>query len=729
MKNNTVFTLIMFVLYNAFGFAQEGIAPLAGNESLQWKVSNEHKAEANSNYTYQFAFDTIHLPIIDDFSKNYFKQYVFDTLNTPADTLVWNRFLANGVYFETFDAMFDTSYIFTYDAVNEEWDSVATPVVYITQYSLVDYQVPVNTDTVWAKQDSIIRNDSIIKDHLADRVYQNFTDTVIVVSDVGYTIWRNNNALHNYSYSDEPPTLGMVTLDGLDSTGVPYDPTMNANSYQIADILVSKPIHLKTRPGGGSDYDYLVDSIYLSFQYQPQGLGDAPEAEDSLVLEFYSPFTDKWYHMWSAAGDTVRPFRSVMVKIKNPLFFMDGFKFRFMNYASVSGNFDHWNIDYVRLDEERFAADSTIEDVGLMDPGYSLLEDYYQMPWAHYKASTKNWMKAEQLIRYRNQGTLSYTAFSEFNVYDDATLIFSGTQGVDPQFGPLEIGGRTSFFSGTYPKTSTDSIKTFEVEYAAEVNPDNNSDNDKFLFTQQFGSQYSYDDGSAEAAYYVKSANAQIAVEYEIAVLDSLRAINIYFPRSFTNITDRPYRLMVWKSLDPEIILYEGYLENPVYAGGRDLVQGILLEEPLEVEGLIYIGIKQLDDIVYIGMDRTNDSQNKNFYNVQGNWFASEYPGSIFIRPEFGITNPFPVSVASFEVVDDEFRVYPNPASDQVIIESTSDNNRIIVRNVLGVIVRDFESSFYGTFDASDLPTGLYVVEKMDLYTQKSSIKKLLIQH
>lgn len=728
MKNNKIYTVILFVFCQVFAFAQEGIAPLAGNEALMWSSGTTYKREANPNYTYEFAFNTNHLPIVDDFSINRFKQYTIDP-NIPTTMFVWNTYLMNGVYEEVFNAMLDTTFVFTYDSITEEWDSVATPVVHIIEYSLTDYQMPVDTDTVWARQDTLIRNDSIIENHSTDRVYQNASDTVVLVSDVGYTIWRNNNALHNYSYSKEAPTLGMVTFDGLDSTGIPYDPTMNANSYQIADILESKPIYLKTRPLGGSDYNYLVDSIYLSFQYQPQGLGDAPEPEDSLVLEFYSPFTDTWYHMWSVAGDTVRPFQSVMVKISNPLFFLDGFKFRFLNYASVSGNFDHWNVDYVRLDENRFAGDSTIQDVGLMDPGYSLLENYYQMPWKHYKAGTKDFMKTEQFIRYKNQGSLSYTAISEFSVFDDVTLLFSGTQGIDPQFGPLEVGGQTSLFSGTYPKTSTDSIKTFNVEYLAEVNPDNNHDNDRYVFKQQFGSQYAYDDGSAEGAYYVKSSGAQIAVEYEIAVLDSLRAINIYFPRSFTSITDRPYRLMVWKSLNPEVILYEGYLETPIYAGGRDLVQGILLEEPIEVEGIIYVGIKQLDDIVYIGMDRTNDSQSKNFYNVSGTWNASEFPGSIFIRPEFGTTDPFPVSVASFEVADDGFNVYPNPANNQVTIESTTENNLIIVRNILGVVVRNFEASYYGTFDASDLPTGLYVVEKMDLYTQKSSIKKLLIQH
>ena len=725
---NTLFLLFAFFV-TVHTNAQEGVAPLWGNDVLRSQNVDKRGAEATDNYIYEFLFDTNHLPIMDDFSKNYFKQYAYDTANTPTDTLIWQFFLVDGAYVERFKAMTDTSYYFSLvDTLNNIWDSVATPVVYVTHLSQIDYQMVTDTDTVWARQDTLIVGGSVIENHIPDIDYINKSDTVIRVSDIDTSIWRNNNVLHNYTYSDDPVTLGMATFDGLDSTGTPYDPTMNANSHQIADVLESKPIFLKTHPKGG-EYNYLTDSIYLSFMYQPQGLGDAPEAIDSLVLQFYSPFTDSWYHMWSTPGTLVHPFRTVMVRVNNPIFFLDGFKFRFLNYASVSGNFDHWNIDYVRIAEDRTISDSTITDVGLMDPGYSLLEDYYQMPWSHYKNTTKSVMKTEQNIRYRNAGLLSYTAISQFNAYDNGAFIFSGSLGIDPQFGPLETGGRTSLFTDEYPKTSPDTVKSFNVEYLAEVNPDLNHDNDTAFFHQQFGTQYAYDDGSAEGAYYLVGSGAQIAVEYNIAILDSLRAINIYFPRSFENIIDRAYRIMVWKSLDPEVILHESYLEYPRYAGGRDLVQGYVLEEPIEVEGQIFVGIKQIEKKIYIGLDRNNDRQAKNFYNVGGRWTNSSYKGSLFIRPEFGTTNPFPVGVSAVATEGVEFKMYPNPANSSVTIESNSIDSRVIVRSILGVVVRDFEMSYYGTFDASNLPTGMYVVESIDLNTQKSSIKKLLIQH
>jgi hypothetical protein len=728
-KYRTLLTLL-FLVFGWSGFAQEGVAPLYGNELLMLESNSKQHAEINGTFSYQFEFDTNHLPIMDDFSKNYFKKYTFDTANTAVDTLVWQGFFVDGVYLERFQAMVDTSYKFTYDSVNATWDSAVTPVVYITHFSDIDYQMVTDTDTVWARQDTLLVGGSVITNHLPDVDYINNSDSIVVVPDEGYSVWRNSNALHNYTYSNEPITLGMVTFDGLDSTGVPYDPTMNPNSQGLADVLESKPLFLKTRPNGGSDYNYLFDSIYFSFYYQPQGLGDTPEGNDSLVLEFYSPFTNRWDYVWSVSGTAVEPFKAVIIRIKNPIYFTDGFKFRFKNYASVSGNFDHWNVDYVRIDEQRTASDSTITDVGLLDPGYSLLTDYAQMPWLHYQNTTKDFMKTEQFIRYRNAGLTSYTAISTFNVFDNGSLIFSGSQGIDPQFGPLEIGGRTSLFTGIYPKTSTDTVKSFNVEYLAQVNPDLNHDNDTAFFHQQFGTQYAYDDGSAESAYFVTSAGAQIAVEYNIAVLDSLRAINIYFPRSFEDIIDRAFRIVVWKSIDPEVILYESILQYPVYAGGRDLVQGFKLDEPIEVEGQIFIGVKQLDKRVFIGLDRNNDNQTKNFYNVGNKWNVSSYPGSLFIRPEFGgITNQFPVTVEEGFAEALDFKVYPNPANSRVNLEFSSDNNLVIVRSMLGVVVKEFTSGYLSSFESSSFAPGLYIVQVQNLNSQKSSIKKLLIQH
>ncbi|MDA9001872.1 hypothetical protein N9H08_00260, partial [bacterium] len=50
------------------------------------------------------------------------------------------------------------------------------------------------------------------------------------------------------------------------------------------------------------------DNIYLTFFYQGGGLGNAPDANDSLVVEFLAPDggDQGWTQVWSAIGAEMR---------------------------------------------------------------------------------------------------------------------------------------------------------------------------------------------------------------------------------------------------------------------------------------------------------------------------------------------------------------------------------------------------------------------------------------
>lgn len=108
-------------------------------------------------------------------------------------------------------------------------------------------------------------------------------------------LWQDRQGFVNATYPIYPPSSGVVTLDALDEKGSIY-----AHAERMpfpADTLTSLPIRLDSnftfhRPM------HLSDSLYFSFYYQPGGgckaqpavawerIGDAPESEDRLVLEF-----------------------------------------------------------------------------------------------------------------------------------------------------------------------------------------------------------------------------------------------------------------------------------------------------------------------------------------------------------------------------------------------------------------------------------------------------------
>ncbi|GMT45786.1 MAG: hypothetical protein IEMM0006_1618 [bacterium] len=96
--------------------------------------------------------------------------------------------------------------------------------------------------------------------------------------------WVERATFINNSFSYLPPNQWVATFDALDSTGNIYG---SARSVPFkADRLTSQPLRLDSvfvpTPAKLSP----ADSLYLSFYYQPQGMGDAPEPGDSLVLAF-----------------------------------------------------------------------------------------------------------------------------------------------------------------------------------------------------------------------------------------------------------------------------------------------------------------------------------------------------------------------------------------------------------------------------------------------------------
>ena len=203
-------------------------------------------------------------------------------------------------------------------------------------------------------------------------------------------LWEDMNVYINSSFPDNPITYGVATFDGLDSTGYPYNFAL-PTSYGIADYLTSKTIDLTT----------IVDSVFLSFYYQPQGNGNKPETKDSLRLEFFRLSDSSWVRMWGMPGSPNQPFQKVMIPVDTS-FQNNAFKFRFMNWATLSGNVDHWNIDYVYLNDNRNYADTALNDVSFITNHFNMLNEYTAMPWAHYLTDTIGLMKTAMDVTYKN---------------------------------------------------------------------------------------------------------------------------------------------------------------------------------------------------------------------------------------------------------------------------------------------------------------------------------------
>ncbi len=213
--------------------------------------------------------------------------------------------------------------------------------------------------------------------------------------------WQDGESVSlNNGISINPPSLGAVSFDGLDSLGNPYDPT-NSLSKGFGDQLVSQQIPLGDVPLAQRD------SVYLSFFYQWQGNGEPPDPGDELEVDFKNnnPVDSiQWVPVGTVtpAGDgtmtvtTVDPavqisiqiksdtFNTMILAITDTAFYHNQFQFRIRTYGRISGPWDNWNVDYVYLNAHRFANDLSFPDRTIYSPLTSLFSNYWAIPAKHF---------------------------------------------------------------------------------------------------------------------------------------------------------------------------------------------------------------------------------------------------------------------------------------------------------------------------------------------------------
>lgn len=541
--------------------------------------------------------------------------------------------------------------------------------------------------------------------------------------------WADQDVYVNSQLARNPVTIGVATFDGLDDQGNPYD-NSGPSVQGGCDTLTSKYIRLLTRPSGlgGGQYS-LADSITLSFFWQKKGWGDAPDSNDSLVVDFFNGTS--WSRQWFIKGgiangqDTV--FTQAQIRITNAAFLVDGFRFRIRNYGSRTGLLDQWHIDYVRLYKayNQFSGqmDTTLSDVAMTLPGGSLLTEYTSVPWDHFISLSSN----DQLNMIKDSATMYYRvndvtpADVGFNsrIYD-----FAGTQ--VSSFGATNgniFPGRPNNQNLTYtfplanlfpnsPSLLPDSTFFSAKSFFSNGNAFGGlKSNDTVTHIQEFYNYYSLDDGSAEVGYdLVNAPNGKVAMKFEILKPDTLRAIRIHFVQQGANVSNKLFILKVWSSLSPEVVLYQETSQRPVYIDEINGYATYVLDQIVPVSGTIYVGFQQiLGDGLHLGYDRNTASNSRMYYNVGGGFIQTLIAnGSYMIRPVMGDTNLF-VGIAEPGSVAD-FSLTPNPASNEVRIDIAQPNTiaAVMLFSATGELIR--KENFKSVLDIASLPSGMYFV-------------------
>jgi hypothetical protein len=568
--------------------------------------------------------------------------------------------------------------------------------------------------------------------------------------------WLDEDTYVNNTLANEPPSVGVATFDGVNYRGDVY-----GGGYGPSDRLTSNYISLKSAQ----------NDVYLSYWVQRRGLGDRPEIQDSLVLEFKDR-DGRWQYVRSFAGapasqpnTTDEPFRFYRDKL-GANFIHNAFQFRFTNYSDRNGILDNWHVDYVRLSDQVSQNDNLFRDVAFTQYPLHFLRYYSSMPWNHFKGfETAELRDTIAVALFNHAGEALNASPSNFQVTELTTdtdllrsdlILFNGTEANIPAREPVKrsylLQGDPTGFPSIYaslllgfqnPSFDQRERLEFATQYSLNNTTQINASgleavqrNDRVEKVTVFENYFAYDDGTAESGFIAQEGNS-VALRFLANVPDSLRGVSIHFPRTTIDASDQRFTLKVWVGELDEEPEYEVFLETPYYANSfYDTLQGFttypLLDRdgnpaPLALEpGYFYVGWEQetpctATDCIAVGYDRNTPAAKENtFFRSATGWTPLDSlvftirGGALMIRPIVGSETPVATPTGEVPVIL-EANVYPNPTQQWLNIDlpdGRHEQYRYLLYNSVGQALR--QGRLERQIDLGNLPSGLYYFRIFD---------------
>ncbi len=526
--------------------------------------------------------------------------------------------------------------------------------------------------------------------------------------------WSDIMAFINNTFSVRQPSQGIATLDCLDERGMLYD---NASQLVFAaDRLTSRAVNLEYPAS---------DSIYLSFMYEAGGIADMPESDDSLTLSFWAPGEERWYSVWRTGGGPTDGFRNVMIPVRESRFLMNGFRFRFMNYASLAGvltepsqagNADQWNIDQVFLARGRTRNDTVLHDVALTLPQRSLLKEYEAMPWLHFRQAYLSAMSATAAINYRNNDTIVRNVTRHVTIKNMVTgAVVRDFDAGASNVSPLSDVRYDAPLLYTYNTDPADSA-LFGVTVSLITDDFDPKRNDTIKYIQRFTDYFAIDDGSAEAGYGINgqgSRNAMAALRFRSFIPDSVTALRICFNDAYNNQNQRGFEIMVWADDNGKPGVLLGSTSGPVADPGT-VLNGFIsypFDKPVKVTENFWIGWKQEAEVfINAGLDLNTPPAGRQYYMLSGTWEASLAPGTIMMRPVMKGSGSSTSSDAG-TLMNSLFRLFPNPSQGEMTLvpsDGAPDDFVIDVISSSGAVVMSLDRTQHP--DLGRLSSGNYML-------------------
>lgn len=582
-----------------------------------------------------------------------------------------------------------------------------------------------------------------INDTLSLPFMDDFTTTKIYADT---RFWVDSNVFVNDQFPVSPPSFGVATFDNLNKKGAPYYP-MTGLTTGPNDFLTSNYVNLARYRSGLNMLDYhLSDSIYLSFFFQCQGLGsDILDNSDSLVLKFKDTGGD-WRTVWKTSGTKVKPFKQILVGIKDARYLTSGFQFRFINYGKFTGNMNQWHLDYVRMAKGRNYADTTVEDLAINRVPEGPLSLYESMPYDHFLADSNSNKLNYHMVKLRNNYSSPVQAFFRAEARDQNNTLIANYPETLTARNIDGLSDSTEKFLPFTLKNLPGKEPTVNVKYTIRSGANDNTsgdynsvgNNNIYTKTVKFRNYLAYDDGTAEGGYgldygSLPSGPGYAAIRYETFKSDTLRGLSIFFNRSVTDVSFKPFTLIIWRqiTLPPgnnmknDIIMRKVDILSPIYTDSINGFADIVFDTAVILpKGTFYAGWLQTSNfILNVGYDNNykylhQGGRNQNlFYNLNGYWenANSNITGAVMIRPLLGREIPHKVSVTEPAIENHTF-IYPNPSgsSGLMMIGGEQKISQVKLYDLSGRQVLELTGEDIRQIDISGLQAGFYSVVLTD---------------
>jgi len=514
--------------------------------------------------------------------------------------------------------------------------------------------------------------------------------------------WADSKVYINSTIPTGLYSIGAATFDGTDQYGFPYDLTDNT-SDSLADVLTSRYIEFATPPV----------NLFLSFYYQAGGLGELPEIEDSLTVQFWSPQDSIWEQVWAVKGNSVStPFQAAIVPVNQPKFLMDGFRFRFAAYGARNGSFDIWNLDYVQLDINRNASDTIIKEPAFVRQHPSITKNFTHIPWFRYADIS---IKDSLTFTYRRNGPPPPGGWAlnlgKFSLTKDGALVKDRL--TVPVVTNLLHNVDVDFKVPLQPVTTSAPVDEFNLKMRTwfDGTAEGLRRNDTVEIIIPFKNYYAYDDGTAERGYGIlNQTSARLAFQFNPVMPDTLRGLFINFAQAGTDATLNRFRIAIWQDNngEPGLPIYiSDSTYKPVYPYYHNGFMPFDLDTGVFIPGSVFIGFVQTKvDAIHVGFDLNTTNATKKYYGGGFVWYESLVPGTLMIRPYFSYT---PRDFGLIEMDKNIPIVYPNPAQNIIRIDHAfADEINWILLNSLGQTLKKGNDD---EIDVAILPRGLYILQ------------------